>query len=277
MAESIYLIEEPWAGIEVLLSSVSGLRTIRAPGRIARPRTRNPQQILRIERARYAKLETDFRMDLQRMAPQLLSGELSERQFIKRFGAKLYDFQVYMYMQGRRTAGNKSNRINKTEARWLHGQHSQEMKWLHGFTRRIRTGTGKMDPLINMDLYGLGGYSIYLRGVIAGTPDSMNQRWGWKVNPRSEHCPDCLRLEELSARIGGFTTYMILHKTGVPGEKVQCLHRCTCHLELIGGHIPLVRTRPTSFKYIRTIMDADERRETRTGQTSEPQAQTGEA
>jgi hypothetical protein len=150
-----------------------------------------------------------------------------------------------MYILGRRAVGNLSSTLSKEEQAYLHGQHSIDMRFLHNFVRDVVDGKGKMRYDLRADLYGLGGYSIYLFGAVNSVVDG---RWEWEINLGKESCPDCIENWKASMKEGGFTTQR-LKEVGLPGTK-RCLHRCRCGLSLIGGP-RLARTRSTRIDHIK--------------------------
>ena len=213
----------------------------------------NEDERFRIERARYARLEDQFRVQCSNMIRSYLSGHISQRQLVKNFSSQLSQFQVSMYLQGKRTSGIMSVALSNEERSWLHGQHSLEMKYFHGFMRDVANGSGKMDYQKRMDLYGVGGYSLYLRGVIAATPDLANALWTWNLNARAEHCQECVRRHWYSRSVKGVSTKYLLKNWGLPGERTPCGNMCRCGCSTIGDDHTLTRTRPTSFTHLKQL------------------------
>lgn len=220
-------------------------------------RTQDVHQVLRVERARWANQEDSFRKQVQRLLADFENEKITDGELIKTFSRHLYRFQVTAFMLGKRTAGNFSNSLSEAEKRHLHGQHSSEMKFFHSFVKTMKTKGGKMRYDHRADLYALGGYSVYLRGVLSGLPDVENIRWGWKVNSEKENCTGCLFRQSESERLEGFTTKDLLGKVGLPSEKTPCGHRCGCEIFPHGFSLPTRRTRPTSFKHVLELVSRD--------------------
>jgi hypothetical protein len=221
-----------------------------------RPTTRasTEQQRIRVERARYAQIEDSFRIHVNNAIIGLRSGNIEPQAFLKQFSSDLRKFQNRMYIQGKRTSGDISNSLSEEERRWLHGQHSSEMKYMHNFMRTMQVNGGRMRYDQRADLYALGGYSIYLRGVISGIPGVINLRWLWTLNLRAEHCPDCVNRHYHSRALHGVPTDVLIKDWGMPGERTQCLSRCRCSIQPIGLRIPTERTRPTSFRHVTELV-----------------------
>lgn len=206
-------------------------------------------QQFRVERARYARTEDGFRRWAQGHLHALYNGDVGVTQFYKEFSEELYRYHVRMYVLGRRAAGLYGNTLDESERRMLHGLHAQEMKFFSGFMRDYVSGGGKMPLNQRIDLYALGGYEVYLRGVVKA---SGFAKFTWHVNPDAEHCEDCIYREKVSRESGGFTIADLDGWVGYPGQKTKCRHRCRCHLKpvLTPGQrqVRIPRTRPTSYK-----------------------------
>jgi hypothetical protein len=199
----------------------------------------------RVERARYANLESGFRDRVFRKFAATANDPKSIIEYTRWFSEQLYRYQVKMYVVGRRTMGDFSNSLSEEERKMLHGAHSRQMRFFHSFMRDVLTGGGRMDYQERMDMYALSGYSLYLRGAVSVVPDL---KFYWVVNDEVENCLDCLARQQLSRLHGGFSV-ADLERIGYPGEgKTVCLTRCRCHLEPIGGARSLPRTRSTGFR-----------------------------
>lgn len=201
----------------------------------------NPTQQLRIDRARYAKLEDSFRLRLQRAWRRAQSGELSVKEFNRWFSQELHKFQVASFVLGKRAAGDFSNTISPDEKRWLHGQHSTELRY---FQDIVKNGRRVMRLDHRLDLYALGSFSIYARGFLETVEKKdPGGKWDWELSD-AEHCIDCVRKFRLSQEEGGFTLKR-LFEVGLPSEKCVCGHKCKC--ELSRGNWRVFRTRPTGY------------------------------
>lgn len=220
----------------------------RAPVRRKQPQTvQEADRMMRAERARYANLETGFRKRCQAMLARFEAGRIDRKAFIQTFSTELYRFQAQMYVSGRRSAGRFDNVLDEKELAMLHGQHSREMRYFHGFVRDIEAGKGRMQYKHRMDLYALGGYSVYMRGAVLNFPNAKEARWLWDNSPEAEHCDTCIRNDADSKAQGGFTLKEILEVRGFPGERTICGNRCRCHLKPVRGRLSTKRTRPTRY------------------------------
>ena len=203
---------------------------------------------IRVSRQKYAQAEDSFRLRVQNQLQSFLSKDLTEKQFEAIFEKELREFHLKMYSLGKHAIGKASKSISVEEKRWLHGQHSLDMRHMHKFIRDMRQGKGRMKYDHRMDLYALGGTSIYFRAAVyASDPGS---RWSWDLSD-AEHCLDCVNRNKKSEDIGGFTREQILGKVGTPGQYTRCMHRCRCGLSLLGDS--LVRLRPTSFTHVQKM------------------------
>lgn len=203
--------------------------------------------MLRTERARYANMETSFRRRCQAMLAKYEAADIEKGVFVETFSRDLYRFQVQMYLSGRRMAGRWDSSLGEAEAKMLHGQHAREMKYFHNFVRDMDAGAGRMPYAQRMDLYALGGYSVYLRGAVENFPDAALIKWEWIITPEAESCDTCVRNAKMSKEQGGFTLGQIQNDLGFPGEKTICLSRCRCHLKPKRGKLRTARTRPTGY------------------------------
>lgn len=209
----------------------------------------NQDQRFMVDRARYARSEDEFRVSCQQLLDRFQNQEFSPRQFRLKFSKEIGDFYDRMYLLGKTSVGG-SIELTLEEKRWLHGQHSLDMRYFNNFLRDMSKGAGKMSYSHRMDLYALGGSSMYFRGAVYSS--RTTDRWFWMLSP-AEHCRDCLRNAQKSEMSGGFTRKQLLGKVGVPGQYVICHHRCRCGLQLRKG-VSLSRIRPTSFKHVQRIM-----------------------
>lgn len=232
--------------------AVEGVRSIRGGKNIPRFSQKGEKtkgQKFRTERVRYAHAENAFRRQLQADFAKLESFDMPLKEFYSRFSERIYKHQVKMYLLGRRAAGRQDTKLSEADRRMLHGAHSRQMKYFNGFIRDWAGKTGRMRKDHRLDMYGTSGYSIYLRGAVAGLPGGGVMRWHWIVNEEAEHCDDCIKRAEKSRKQGGFTVQE-LEEMGYPGEKTICKTRCRCHLDPVPVRLRLPRTRPTSFKDI---------------------------
>lgn len=213
------------------------------------PLTRAQQ--LRVDRARYSKLEDHFRIRVQRAMANWEAQTLSSGDLIKWFSRELYQFQLAAFVLGRRSGGDLRSDLTVEERNWLHGQHSQELKW---FRRFITNGPNVMPARVRADLYALGSFSIYCYGYVLALP--ADKRWHYRLSP-AEHCQDCVRKARLSAERGGLTRDELL-AIGLPSTKCACGHRCRCFLEEVepeaGSLKRVTRKRSTSFNWLRDRM-----------------------
>lgn len=210
-------------------------------------------QQLRIDRARYAKLEDSFRVRLQRSWRRMQSGDLTQPDFAKWFNQELHQFQVASYLLGKRAGGDFSTKLTQEEKRWLHGQHSSELRY---FQNLLKNGRRVMRLDQRLDLYALGSFGIYARGYLeAIEKKAPDTKWDYRLSD-SEHCDDCVKKRKLCIELGGFTLKKLL-EVGLPSEKCACLHRCRCYLvEMVDGRSAKVfRTRSTSFKWLRSRIE----------------------
>ena len=232
---------------EESIDLASGFRK-RAPVNRRQPKTvQEADKIIRAERARSANLETGMRRRCQALLARYEAGRIERKDFIQTFSTELYRFQVQMYVSGRRSAGRFDNVLGKDEIAMLHGQHSREMKFFHNFVRDIDAGKGRMKYAHRMDLYALGGYSVYMRGAVLNFPNAEQMRWEWDYTPEAEHCDTCIRNHEDSKVQGGFTLKEILEVRGFPGERTICGNRCRCAIRPKRGRLRTKRTRPTGY------------------------------
>lgn len=223
-----------------------------------RTRTSDLQQVYRVERSRLAAYEDAFRKDIQRLWTRVQTREITLAQMSKIFSNDLYVFQTKMYQLGKRTLGDFRNVLTLDDLRVLHGQHAHEMRWFKGMVKQIRAHETVMPIPHRMDLYALGGYSVYLRGAMSVLPDDI--RWGWRVNPEKEHCNGCLWRQEESRRTNGFSVNDLFGEIGLPTEKTPCRHRCGCEIYPIGIDVRLNRTRPTAFSYVAGLLQHGKKR-----------------
>lgn len=226
-----------------------GLRSHSAP-RPGKVRTTDKSQTFRVERARYAKGEDAYRFMMQRTVRAHLSGQMSEKSLVEAVSKEMYSFYSRMYVLGRRSTGNVSSTLSRDEQAWLHGQHSNDMRYFHNYLSDIRSGKGRMAYDQRADLYGLGGWSVYIMGAISSHPEAT---FHWVMNSLAESCQECMARSIDSKKKGGFS-YSQLLKGGLPGT-LRCGHRCRCGVivEVDGQKIKLARTRPTSFKHASSI------------------------
>lgn len=240
---------------QIVLLAINGLRK-KGGGKhyIPRPkavRSEQPAQVFRVERARYASTENAFRRYSQRQLDLYLRGDVTERTFLKEYSHELYRYQTKVFMLGRRSAGRIDSALTDADRKYLHGQHSQEMKFFHNFVKDMRTHSGRMDYRHRMDLYALSGHSLYIRGSVQAMPEVA--RWLWIVNILAEHCEDCLARERLSREQQGFTVEELETTIGYPGERTRCGNRCRCTLRGRRAKFQIPRTRPTAFKHLERI------------------------
>lgn len=234
---------------DVVLLGGSGLRKNPHRPSLGRNKTDVPLQNVRIERARYAKVEDAFRGYLQRLMRGYIGGKVDRETLLREFSTNLHKFQSVAYNQGRRTAGDVSDKLTDADMKYLHGQHSLEMRYFHKFVRQIDAGKGRMPYKIRMDLYGLSGWTLYVRGFVRSLDGGRGMRFHWIRNILAESCPDCVKREAISKEIGGFTVAQLEGRIGYPGQYTRCGSRCQCRLEPAMLGFPLRRTRPVTFKH----------------------------
>jgi hypothetical protein len=264
MQKHNFIIEQQDGQLQVLEFSVDNFDSIdlsqgvrKGPHKRPPSRNRAKRQSDRrsIERKRYGVLEDNFRIYCQNALKDIKENDYDEKS-IRRFSKALYDYQTRQYMLGRKTGGSNLLSLSEEEKRYLHGQHAMEMKYFRRFVRAMRSGTTKMPEEQRIDLYGLGGYSIYLRGFLSSYPNAKDLLFLWDLGV-AEHCEDCVKRFFESRAKGGYTVKDLFGRVGLPSEKTRCRHRCKCKIRVKGTKMNIDRTRPTNFKHIIELMERD--------------------
>ena len=183
-------------------------------------------------KARFWQVERDFRRELKQRWAQVDTANLRElSQFENWFRRQLPERQRQAYLLGKQARGDYTP-LTEKELRYLHGQHSQQMKYFRRFMEDVRNRRGRMDYGRRLDLYGKDLYGIYQHAYWAGQVYTVGRRYIWRLSD-AEHCEDCVRRHWESKAKGGYT-WEELEKLGLPGEgKTRCRNNCKCWIEEI--------------------------------------------
>ena len=181
-------------------------------------------------KTRYWKVERHFRRELkQRWAEVDVDNPRHLRRFENWFRKRLREVQREAYVLGKQARGDYTP-LSLAEMRYLHGQHSQQMKYFKRFMDDVRHRRGRMAYALRLDLYGKDLYGIYQRAFWGGQVYTVGRRYIWRLSD-AEHCEDCVQRHWESKAKGGYT-WEELDKLGLPGEgKTRCLNNCKCWIE----------------------------------------------
>jgi hypothetical protein len=167
---------------------------------------------------RMALWGADHPMDIK---PQdAVSPDMSERR-IKASIRRAYD---QAFVLGRRAAGNLTS-PNEADDESVARLRVDEYKYLRGFLKDMRDGTGSMPYENRADYYGKAAREAYWLGY-ARADTSRRIKWVLGV---AEHCADCERMADK-----GLMSVPDLLATGLLPQsgKLACLgYHCKCSLE----------------------------------------------
>ncbi len=184
------------------------------------------------ERTRAQVAEEDFRVELQRQGNRYQAQQITEEEFTQWFSRRCIRAQSQAFHAGKRYRGDYSP-LNQEEVKFLHGQHSQQMKYFRKMLKAYKDGTAKMPFLQRLDLYGLDTYAIFLKALY-GNADAL-ARFFWRLG-NAEHCNGCIWRATESLRRGGFTKAELDGDIGYPGDgHTECINHCECELVEAGG------------------------------------------
>jgi hypothetical protein len=218
---------ESFAQWVVHLANPSGLGKVHAEHGRRVWETTKPAKSVGAEKARYTRLEKQFRQELKRAWERVKpENERSLREFERWFKRKLQEYQAETYLIAKRIRGDYTP-LTQEELRFLHGRYSEQMKYFRRFIEDVRAGRGRMNYALRLDLYAKDLWGIYQSAFWRGQVYTVGRRYLWKLS-EAEHCEDCVKRAAESQAKGGYT-WEELVELGLPGEgKTRCLNNCKC-------------------------------------------------
>ncbi|GIV22135.1 MAG: hypothetical protein KatS3mg023_3886 [Armatimonadota bacterium] len=186
-----------------------------------------PAKSVGAEKARYTRLEKQFRQELKRAWERVnVADPSSLRQFEKWFKRRLQEYQAESFIIAKRVRGDYTP-LSEQELKYLHGKYSEQMKYFRRFMMDVRSGRGRMNYALRLDLYAKDLWGIYQSAYWRGQVYTVGRRYLWKLSD-AEHCEDCVKRAAESKAKGGYT-WEELEQLGLPGEgKTRCLNNCKC-------------------------------------------------
>lgn len=193
------------------------------------PPKKDETQEAPITKKAYQATLLDFEGAFEDLVSGALKGDIPRSRFAIVSRALLKKYGRSAMLDGLKEGGIETDELDNDDMATFTVWIAENSGYLSDFADRIYKTDTKMTPDARAEAWGQGSLrNIYQKGVLSADANSLRE---WVIDPLSESCPDCVRLNGQRHRLKDWFARELY-----PGsEKLKCHIGCNCKIPKVKG------------------------------------------